>query len=169
MADDPGQWPVGRLLQEARGRRPLRDVARAAEISEGWLRQIERGYQVSGGVMVPARPTDKVLLRIALVVGISPEDLYGAVGRPVDTELVDEIISEFDPAPPSSFGHGGTEGWPGWLERKVEERLRQEAEAREESISALREEVAAMRAERQELSEEVADLAGAVRRLAEGE
>ncbi len=125
MDDDPDQWPVGRLLRKARGRRSIREVAKAAQISEGWLRQIERGYELTGGVRVPARPSDKVLLRVAVVVGMRPEFVFQAMGRPIDRELIDELISEVGTPDAAAFlaGHGGSEGWPPWLEEWLTEQF----------------------------------------------
>lgn len=150
----------------------MRAIAKAAGISEGWLRQIERGYELTGGVKVPARPSDKVLVRVALIVGVSPEHLFGAIGRPVDQHVVAEVVSEMGfGADPDALkeGHGGTEGWPRWLEEKFVGNQEDQAMATgvvADDLRDLRQEVrdgfAALRQEIEDLSRRI-DGAGAER------
>lgn len=63
---------LGPQLKEAReklfGDRSLRRVAREADLSDSWLRQIERGYQAPrGGMMLAIYPTRDTLLALMAV------------------------------------------------------------------------------------------------------
>lgn len=53
----PDAWPFGTYLREQRGRMPIREAARRADISESRWRQLEAGVQkMAGGVEVPVHP-----------------------------------------------------------------------------------------------------------------
>ena len=51
------QWPLGKFLQDQRGKMSIREAARRADISESRWRQVEAGHQrMAGGINVPVHP-----------------------------------------------------------------------------------------------------------------
>lgn len=57
----------------------VRTAAKAANISEGWWRQIVKGYQTtSGGGIGPVRGPAETVARMALAAGVTPEQLVEA-------------------------------------------------------------------------------------------
>jgi DNA-binding XRE family transcriptional regulator len=65
---------LGVLLRRARGERPMLETALAAGVSPETLRKIE-----SGRVATPAFPT---IAAIAVVVGLSLDDVWAEINRP---------------------------------------------------------------------------------------
>lgn len=82
----PELTPAGQLIEAARtDRSPVMSIRKAAEaagISDGWWRQIVRGYRtVKGGVKVQVDSPADTLAAMALAVGVTPSQL-----RAVDRE-----------------------------------------------------------------------------------
>jgi len=114
MDRPPEPPPEGVLIESARreARLSVRAAARRAGISEGWWRQITKGYQsLSGGApgIVRDVPADTVA-KMARVVGITPEQMAAQGQRPDAAEAMrhrdaaaaaDEIrVVRAVPAPP---------------------------------------------------------------------
>ncbi|WP_155054517.1 helix-turn-helix domain-containing protein [Streptomyces blattellae] len=81
MTTRPEPPPEGVLLTEALKRAGLsvRKAAKQAGMSEGWWRQIVRGYQtLSGGGYGEVKGPDETVARMALVAGVTPEQLEEA-------------------------------------------------------------------------------------------
>lgn len=79
------QRPEGRLIEAARKRHTpalsVRKAATAAGISDGRWRQIANGYQsVGAGQVAIVEGPPETLARMALAVGVTPEELR-SVGR----------------------------------------------------------------------------------------
>jgi hypothetical protein len=62
---EPELTPLGAALEAARGGTSKRAAARSAGISEGRWRQIVVGYQLSGGVRIPANPRRETVIAMA--------------------------------------------------------------------------------------------------------
>jgi transcriptional regulator with XRE-family HTH domain len=74
----PDPPPEGALIEASRKVAGLsvREAARRAGISEGWWRQIVKGYQIlGGGIPGPVRGTAETVARMAQVAGVAPEAL----------------------------------------------------------------------------------------------
>ena len=83
VEETPGPTPEGRLIEEAAkaDRRSIRQLAANAGMSDTRWGQITRGWQRnSAGKVIPARASDEMLARMALVLELTPEDLV-TVGR----------------------------------------------------------------------------------------
>lgn len=79
----PPQPPEGRLIEEAArvDGRPIRQLAPLAGLSDARWRHITKGYQPTGGGRYnEARAPAATLARMALVLGLDPDDL-DKVGR----------------------------------------------------------------------------------------
>lgn len=78
----PNPPPEGEALERARQRARLsqREAARRADISETRWRQITKGHHIAGGVAVPDYGPAETIARMALAVGLTPEEL-DATGR----------------------------------------------------------------------------------------
>jgi transcriptional regulator with XRE-family HTH domain len=82
------------LIEGARSdaRISVREAARRAGISEGWWRQIAKGFQtLSGGASGPVRGPDETIARMAKSVGVTPDQLTGA-GRDGAARELEEIL-----------------------------------------------------------------------------
>jgi transcriptional regulator with XRE-family HTH domain len=84
--------PEGELITAAlkriRPRLSIREAARRAGISEGWWRQVVRGYQpIKGGGKAPMTGSAETIAAMARVVGVTPEQLEQA-GR---TDAAEEL------------------------------------------------------------------------------
>jgi hypothetical protein len=98
MAQDvPGQSPEGRLIEEAAKAtgRSIRALAANAEMSDTRWRQVIRGHQVGpAGRIIEARASSTALARMAMAVGVTPEQLE-EVDRPDAADeqrhLLDEV------------------------------------------------------------------------------
>jgi transcriptional regulator with XRE-family HTH domain len=76
------QWiEVGRVAQSARRSRSVRSVAKAAGISEGYVRQIERGYQVVAGQRLPINPSTDKLVALAGALDLDVAEFLALAGR----------------------------------------------------------------------------------------
>ncbi len=77
---DTTQPPEGRLLAKALKRSPLsqRAAAKLAGISDTRWRQIVNGYEQRGEVRLPSHGPARTLARMALVVGVSNQELRDA-------------------------------------------------------------------------------------------
>ncbi|KWT61879.1 hypothetical protein ADL21_11405 [Streptomyces albus subsp. albus] len=98
MADRPEAPPEAALIAAATRRSGLsvRQAAKQAGISEGWWRQIVKGYQsLSGGGFGPVRGPAETVARMAQVVGVTAEDLVGA-HRPDAAEELRRLPSRAD-------------------------------------------------------------------------
>lgn len=85
MEQRPEQRPEGKLIAAAADRMNLsiREAARRAGISYGRWRQIVTGYQnVSPGSYAEVRAPAKTLAKMALTVGIAPEQMEAEGQRP---------------------------------------------------------------------------------------
>jgi hypothetical protein len=107
METPPAPQPEGLLLESARqaARLSAREAARRAGISEGYWRQVVKGYQsVSGGAYAPISDVPaKTIAKMAVAVGLSPERMETEGGRP---DAADRMRSM--PAPPARPPAGAT-------------------------------------------------------------
>jgi transcriptional regulator with XRE-family HTH domain len=107
METPPAPQPEGLLLESARqaARLTAREAARRAGISEGYWRQVVKGYQsVSGGAYAPISDVPaKTIARMAVAVGLSPERMETEGGRP---DAADRMRST--PAPAAQPPAGAT-------------------------------------------------------------
>jgi transcriptional regulator with XRE-family HTH domain len=90
MNDRPAPPAEGELITRALKAKKLsvREAARRAGISEGWWRQIVKGYQsLSGGGYGPVRGPAETLARMAKVVDVTPEQLTKVGRNDAATEL----------------------------------------------------------------------------------
>ena len=87
---DQDQWETGRLLQQARQqlRMPIAHVAHLADVSEGWVRQIEAGWKRQAGKIIPVAPTPRNVARIALAVGLDPHEVLATAGLTIDDDVL---------------------------------------------------------------------------------
>jgi hypothetical protein len=101
----PDQPPEGKLIAEAAERMDIsiREAARRAGLSYGRWRQIAQGYQnVSPGEFAKVRAPARTLAKMALVTGVSPEQMEAA-GRPDAAAVMRETPRL--PAPPDPGRH----------------------------------------------------------------
>jgi len=90
--------PLGALLEAARGRVSKREAARRADISEGHWRAVVRGYQLQGGVRIPANPRRETVIAMARAVGVDPAEALGSAGfDPADAPVVAPVGAGVDP------------------------------------------------------------------------
>ena len=75
---------VGRVAQSARRSRSIRSVAKASGISEGYVRQIEKGYQVVAGQRLPINPSTDKLVALANALNIDVAEFLALAGRDPD-------------------------------------------------------------------------------------
>lgn len=97
MEQRPEQRPEGKLIAAAADRMNLsiREAARRAGISYGRWRQIVTGYQnVSPGSYAEVRAPAKTLAKMALTVGITPEQMETEGQRPDAAEILREILRQ---------------------------------------------------------------------------
>jgi hypothetical protein len=91
MAKHPSPRPEGVLIKTAleamKPKLSVRKAAPLAGIGEARWRQIVNGYQTVSGTHVEVRAPDDTLARMAMVVGVTPEQLEG-VNR---AEAADEL------------------------------------------------------------------------------
>lgn len=98
---DATENPCGDLIKKTRQDRGLsiRETANRASVSEGRLRQIEKGYaQVATGVRVPARPSARLLRSIASVLDLDADDLIikaETAGLPLEPDDRDSAHQAF--------------------------------------------------------------------------
>lgn len=95
MSERPAAPPEGTLITAALKRTKLsaRAAARQAAISDARWRQITSGYQTVSGTQVPVRAPADTLARMALVVGVTPEQLAEA-GRQDAADALREILED---------------------------------------------------------------------------
>lgn len=134
-----GPPPEGELITEALGRiRPklsVREAARRAGISEGWWRQVVRGYQpLKGGGKAPMTGSAETIAAMANVVGLTPEQLEEAGRGDAAEELY--AIREAPTARDTTDPLGGLPNDPAEriaeLRRRVEQRARETQQIAEE-------------------------------------
>jgi hypothetical protein len=104
MEQRPPQPPEGRLIADAAERMDLsiREAARRAGISYGRWRQITSGVQhVSPGNFAAVRAPARTLARMALTVGITPDEMETQGQRPDAAEAM-RAIPVLAPSPPPS-------------------------------------------------------------------
>jgi hypothetical protein len=94
MTRPPEPPPEGVLIESARrdAKLSVREAARRAGISEGWWRQVVKGYQsLSGGSFGTVRdvPADTVA-KMAKAAGVTPEQLEGEGRRPDAAKILRE-------------------------------------------------------------------------------
>lgn len=95
MNRPPEPPPEGVLIEQARNQAKLsvREAARRAGISEGWWRQVAKGYQsLSGGAFGIVRdvPADTVA-KMAKAAGVKPEQMETEGRRPDAARILREI------------------------------------------------------------------------------
>jgi Helix-turn-helix domain len=103
----PDQPPEGILIESARRRAGLsvREAARRAGISEGWWRQIVKGYQsLSGGNRGEVKGPPDTVAGMARVVGVTPEQMETEGQRP---DAAREMRKDLPPAAPRPQHQGG--------------------------------------------------------------
>lgn len=109
MADEkPGQSAEGRLIEEAAKAdgRSIRALSANAGISDTRWRQVIRGWQLNGaGQAIEARAGGDILARMALVVGVTPDQLR-EVGRP-DAAVFAERLAKANPGDTVTLIDGG--------------------------------------------------------------
>jgi hypothetical protein len=97
MNRPPEPPPEGVLIEHARNeaRLSVREAARRAGISEGWWRQVVKGYQPmgDGGYVLRHAPADTVA-NMARVVQVSPDQLQAEGQRPDAAEVMRETATE---------------------------------------------------------------------------
>ena len=71
----------------------MRKAAQTAGISDGRWRQIVKGYQGTGTGRIPVVAPSDTLARMALAVGVTPDELT-KVGRPDAAESLRNILAE---------------------------------------------------------------------------
>ena len=115
MNRPPEPPPEGVLIESARGAAKLsvREAARRAGISEGWWRQVARGYQsLSGGAFGIVRdvPADTIA-RMARAAGVEPEQLAVEGQRPDAAEALRQMPQPGAPSGAAPDSPGGIY-WP---------------------------------------------------------
>lgn len=96
MMKPPAPPPEGTLITESLKRKHLsvRKAAKQAGISEGWWRQVVRGYQtLSGGGYGKVKGPDETVARMALVAGVTPEQLSQA-GRDTAAQELELLLAQ---------------------------------------------------------------------------
>ena len=91
METRPDQPPEGKLISDATHRLKIsiREAARRAGISYGRWRQITTGYQnVSPGVYAPVHAPPRTVAKMAVVVGITPDQMETQGQRPDVAEIL---------------------------------------------------------------------------------
>ena len=89
---------IAEALKRIRPKLSVREAARRAGISEGWWRQVVRGYQpLKGGGKAPMTGSAATVAAMAQVVGVTPEQLE-AVGRGDAAEELRTLLAS-DTAP----------------------------------------------------------------------
>ena len=91
MNGHPEPPPEGALIEAARREAGLsvREAARRAGISEGWWRQVVKGYQsMAGGGHGPVHAPADTVAKMAAVVGVTPEQMKGEGQRPDAAEAI---------------------------------------------------------------------------------
>lgn len=100
------QATVGRRFLELRGTAGRAATARRMGMSDRTLERLEKGT---------ARSDPNTVRTAALYYGVSPGPLLRALGH--DTLAADWEPVKDGPSPDAlRTGHGGSEGWPPWLE-----------------------------------------------------
>ncbi len=92
----PGPTPEGELIAFYLRRSGLsvREAARRTGISEGWWRQIQKGYQsLSGGGYGPVKGPPETLAKMALTLGVPPQRLTD-IGRPDAATALNRLTGE---------------------------------------------------------------------------
>jgi len=93
MNRPPEPPPEGVLIESARrdARLSMREAARRAGISDGWWRQVVKGYQPTGegGYILRHGPADTVA-KMAAVVKLNPERMEAEGRRPDAAEVMSE-------------------------------------------------------------------------------
>ena len=103
MNGHPEPPPEGALIEAARRDAGLsvREAARRAQISEGWWRQVVKGYQtLSGGGYGLVRDVPAATIaRMARAAGVEPEQLATAGERPDAAQAMRELRERPVPVP----------------------------------------------------------------------
>ena len=102
MNRPPEPPPEGVLIEQARraARLSVREAARRAGISEGWWRQVVKGYQSLGdGSYVTRHAPADTVAKLAAVVKIAPEQLETEGRRPDAAESLREMERQPPVAP----------------------------------------------------------------------
>ena len=127
MNGPPEPPPWGILIETARRDLGLsmREAARRAGVSEGWWRQVVRGYQsMAGGGYGLIKPPAATIAKLAKAVHVTPEQME-AEGRHSDAAAI--LRQDARPAPPphreADFG-GATDADRAALRPYVQEILR---------------------------------------------
>lgn len=119
---EPTPSPEGALIERARtNRSPVLSIRKAAElsgISEGWWRQIVKGYRtVKGGLRIEVDAPADTLAAMALTVGVTPSQLREVGREDAATSL--ELLVQVDPG-----------GWDGDLSAVPDDELMAELSRR---------------------------------------
>ena len=104
MDTRPEQPPEGRLIHDAADRLDLsiREAAKRAGISYGRWRQIVKGYQnVSPGSYAPVHAPAKTLAKMAVVVGVTAEQMETDGQRPDAAEAMRQQAASRPAEPPA--------------------------------------------------------------------
>jgi transcriptional regulator with XRE-family HTH domain len=99
----PDPPPEGALIEASRKAAGVsaREAARRAGISEGWWRQIVKGYQtLSGGGAGPVRAPAETIARMAQAAGVTPEALEAQGHRPDAAVILAGILTARRPPAP---------------------------------------------------------------------
>lgn len=144
---EPTEWRelVGRKIEARRQElsiRSKRQAARAAGFNEAVWRQLESGRrQIAKGQFVAPTPTPETKAAASRVLGWTADSIDRLIGG-----LLPLATSE---APPDALasGHGGSSGWPPWLEEQFRV-VREEIQAVARELTELRSDVEAIQNER---------------------
>lgn len=129
---EPDEWKVlvGDPIKDRRqllGIRSMRRAALAAGFSEAVWRQIETGRrQIARGNVIAPTPTEETKAAAARALGWTSDSIDRLLRHEPPVELA---------ADPDALrnGHGGSEGWPAWLE----DWLRQEIRSVRDAVAAV--------------------------------
>lgn len=107
MNGHPEPPPEGALIEAARREAGLsvREAARRAQISEGWWRQVVKGYQtLSGGGYGLVRDVPAATIaRMARAARVEPEQLAAEGKRPDAAQAMRELPEARPPSPPATL------------------------------------------------------------------
>lgn len=94
--DDDAMTPFGELIERARQLRGLsqREAAARANVSEGYWRQIKKGYRQSREHRETTNASPQVLARMALAVGVPLDRAGEAAGK--DLTPYADVLGETD-------------------------------------------------------------------------
>ena len=120
--NEPAMPAEGRLidaaLKAAVPKLSMRRAAEAAGMSDGRWRQIVKGYQGTGSGRIPVVAPADTLARMALVVGVTPDELDGA-GRSDAAESLRHVLATSE-HPDTELSQVSTDRLLGEIRRRIE-------------------------------------------------